>query len=150
MKTTQLVLATAVIGVLAACTQTQSHHANHAHHHDHNHHHDEHGHHHAPNYTAWQNYQCANGKKLRVRYDNHTAEIAMGTQQKVLKHDAKQDNADITVFTDGKWQWAINKQHGYTNTKNEANGFLTQKEQQVVNGKTMSVDNILVKNCQAI
>ena len=151
MQTTYWLLAVVVVSGLAACTSTP-HHAHHAHdhhnHHDHHHAHDDHAHHHASNYTAWQNYQCANRQTLRVRYDNHMAEVAMGAQQNILKHDAQQDLADRTVFTNGQWKWVVNHQHGYTNTQNEANGFLTRHEQQVVNGETLSVDNILAKNCQ--
>ena len=157
MKTISALLAVVAVGVLAACAQHSTHHAHathgHDHSHDHNHAHhahDGHDHHHAPNYTAWQNYQCANGQKLRVRYDNQMAEVAMGAQQKVLKHRAAQSHAERAVFSDGQWQWAVNAQHGYTNTKNDANGFLTRHEQQVVNGERMPVDTILAKNCQPV
>ena len=137
-----------VVAGLAACSQTQHQHNHHGHDHSHDDH--DHAHHHAPNYTAWQNYQCTNGKTLRVRYDAQMAEVAMGAQQKTLKHDAQNSNTDVQVFADGEWKWMVNSQHGYTNTKSEANGFLTRDEVQTVNGKAIKVDNILAKNCNPV
>lgn len=155
MKTAYLV--TAALGLaLTACAAPKhdKHHEHHGHeHHNHNHHgHDHHGHHHghehAPDYTAWQKYQCANGKTLKVRYHHHAAEVQYKGKETLLKLNRTDSNDGVTVYGSKGLKWHTTSQHGYTNTKNVANGFLFHAHIETVNGEATPVEEILLKDCE--
>lgn len=127
--------------MLAACAvPAHEHHHGHEHHHHHGHDHD---HHHAPDYTAWQEYRCANGKyAVKARYDAKMAEVAYNGKQAVLPLSKAESNADLNVYSNGQWAWFTDKQHGYYNTAKPANGFLYER--------TPRADRIIVKNCEPV
>ncbi|MDO4696491.1 MAG: hypothetical protein Q4A49_03030 [Neisseria sp.] len=153
MHKTFLPLAAALL--LAACAAPKhGHHHTHDHHHhnhEHGHHHhdghDHHGHdhdhHHAPDYTAWQEYRCAKAKyAVKARYDAKMAEVSYNGKQAVLPLSKAESNADLNVYSNGKWAWFTDKRHGFYNTKNHANGFLYER--------TPRADKIIVKNCEPV
>ncbi len=100
--------------------------------------------------AAWQSYQCDEGKTLDARYyretDEPTAEVRFDGQTLTLPYSGEYSNEDLTAFGNGTYTWTIGNQY-QSDFYKEDNGFLVRHEQQKVDGETLPVDSIVMKNC---
>lgn len=100
--------------------------------------------------AVWQPYQCDEGKTLDARYyretDEPAAEVRFDGQTLTLPYSGEYSNEDLTAFGNGTYTWTIGNQY-QSDFYKEDNGFLVRHEQQKVDGETLPVDSIVMKNC---